>query len=835
MLTTPDESSVLEEPLLVLTGISKSYDGVRALSDVSLSAVAGEIHALLGENGAGKSTLMGIAAGETLPDEGTIAMAGQAFSFLTPELARSLEIAIVHQHPALLPDMTIAENIRLAVPREKLASEGSEEAVMLELLDDVGLHAHLRDPIHTLTLASKHLLEVAKALAVRPKILILDEPTAPLGREASNVLFSHIRAAAARGTAIVYITHRLAEVRQLATRVTVLRDGRISGSASVADVTDDELVTWIVGRRLAGSTFPPKPDLSDVPDGYLRIEGLSSPAFSNVSMTARRGEIVGLGGIVGNGQSELIAALAGLSNFEGSVAVDGRARDMKELREKSAYIPADRHKDGLMMRLNVRENAAVSSLPRFRKRVLLSRTVEAETVSSEFSELNVRAPSLEAQVTSLSGGNQQKVVTARALLSNPVMVTADEPTQGVDVGARVEIYRILREIVADGIPVVVSSSDAHELEGICDRVHVLSRGHVVEELVGEDVTEDRIVRAAVHATTEKAETLAVARARGSSSFRRFLEGDYAPVLVLALVILALGAYVYSRNTQYISAFNITSVLMLVAALGFISLGQTIALIVAGIDLSVGPLAGLLVVVGSFFLIADQSAGFAALGVVAMLLMAATVGGLNGFLIRYLRFTPVAATLVTFIALGGVSFVLRNRAGGIFSADVTGAIQARLGPVPWAFVILVGLAVLMEWFLRRRDWGRRLRAIGSDDDAARRLGINVNKTGMLAYVAVSLCVFLGAIVLIAQLGIGDPAQGVGYTLSSVTAVVLGGTSLLGGRGTFVGTLLGAFLVVQVQNATVFLRLDQTWQYFFQGALIMAAAIIYSQVRGLHRAE
>jgi ribose transport system ATP-binding protein len=183
----------------------------------------------------------------------------------------------------------------------------------------------------------------------------------------------------------------------------------------------------------------------------------------------------------------------------------------------------------------------------------------------------------------------------------------------------------------------------------------------------------------------------------------------------------------------------------------------------------------------------------------------------------------------------VSFVLRNRAGGIFSADVTRAIQARLGPVPWAFVILVGLAVLMEWLLRRRDWGRRLRAIGSDDDAARRLGINVNKTGMLAYVAVSLCVFLGAIVLIAQLGIGDPAQGVGYTLSSVTAVVLGGTSLLGGRGTFVGTLLGAFLVVQVQNATVFLRLDQTWQYFFQGALIMAAAIIYSQVRGLHRAE
>jgi ribose transport system ATP-binding protein len=194
---------------------------------------------------------------------------------------------------------------------------------------------------------------------------------------------------------------------------------------------------------------------------------------------------------------------------------------------------------------------------------------------------------------------------------------------------------------------------------------------------------------------------------------------------------------------------------------------------------------------------------------------------------------VAATLVTYIALGGLSFVLRDRPGGFISATITGAITTKVGPVPLAFILLVAIAVLMELALRKTEWGRRLRAVGSHEDSARRLGVRVNRTSVAAYVSASLFVLLGAVVLLAQLGIGDPAQGIGYTLSSITAVVLGGTSLLGGRGTFIGTLFGAFLIVQVQNATVFLGLSQTWQFFFQGALIMAAAIVYSQVRGFRR--
>jgi ribose transport system ATP-binding protein len=831
--TASEDRQITDEPTMVLSGISKSYAGVAALTDVSLEILPGEIHALLGENGAGKSTLMGIAAGETAADAGSITFAGTQLPSLTPRLANSLGIAIVHQHPALLPDMTVAENIRLAVPAEHLAFAGDQEASMRALLDEVGMTVHLNDRANTLSIANQHLLEVAKALAVSPKLLILDEPTAPLGKESVDLLFEHVRSAAAEGTAVVYITHRLAEVRLLAHRVTVLRDGKVSGTARVDEVSDDQLLAWIVGRRLIGSTFPEKASTEGAGE-YVRVSDLSGQGFSHISVSANRGEIVGVAGVVGNGQSQLLAALAGLVPFKGAVHVNGTPYSSNSLRTHAAYMPADRHREGLMMSLSVRENAAVSALQRFRRAFFVMRDFEAAGVKAELDALNVRTPSMEANVASLSGGNQQKVVMSRALLRKPAMLIADEPTQGVDVGARAEIYRIIREVAASGIPVIVASSDAHELEGLCDRVIVMSRGQSVVELTGDAVTEERIVRAAVSATTHQDyQDGPVSKVR-SSTWGRFLQGDYAPVLILALVMFGLGAYIYSTNDRYINAFNITSVLMLVSALGFIAIGQTVALMVAGIDLSVGPLAGLLVVVASFFLVDERSVGIMAFGFFLMLVVAISIGGINGVLIRYGRFTPVAATLAMYIALGGLSFVLRDRPGGFMSSSVTGPIMAKLGPVPWAFIVLVLTAISMELALRRTEWGRRLRAIGSNEDSARRLGINVSRTAVAAYVTTSLFVFLGAIVLLAQLGVGDPAQGVGYTLSSVTAVVLGGTSLLGGRGTFIGTLFGSFLIVQVQNATVFLGLNQTWQYFFQGALIMAAAIIYSQVRGRRRA-
>jgi ribose transport system ATP-binding protein len=399
------------------------------------------------------------------------------------------------------------------------------------------------------------------------------------------------------------------------------------------------------------------------------------------------------------------------------------------------------------------------------------------------------------------------------MLSQPVILVADEPTQGVDVGARAEIYRILREVAAGGVPVVVASSDTKELEGLCDRVIVMSRGQAVTTLDGDAVTEERIVHAAISATMHTAER-AARTPSGLSRLARFIEGDYAPVAVLALVMIVLGAYVLSHNSRYLSDFNINTVMFACAALGFISLGQTFALLLGGIDLSVGPLAGFLVVLGSFFILDGRSPAMWVLGFALMFVSAVAVGLLNGALIRFAKFTPVAATLVTYIGLGGLAFRLRSAPDGFIAASVTSAISTKVG---------------LELGLRKTTFGMRLRAVGSDEESARRVGVPVNKTALLGYLGASLLTLLGAIVLLAQLGVGDPGQGTGYTLTSITAVVLGGTSLLGGRGTFIGTLMGAGLSVQVLNATVFLNLDQKWQYIFQGLLIVAAALIYSQVR------
>jgi ribose transport system ATP-binding protein len=819
-------------PLLRLRGVSKSYGGVQALKEVSLDAHAGQVHALLGENGAGKSTLMGVASGSTAPDAGRLEIAGEHVPHLTPTLAASLGIAIVHQHPALLPDMTVAENIRIAVPPQILGAEGDARAWMRGLLRRVGADIRLTDRAGSLSVAQKQLLEVAKAIAPEPRVLILDEPTAPLGADQAGLLFDLVRRAAARGSAVIYITHRLAEVREVADHVTVLRDGQVRGTSAVGELADAEMLRLIVGRGLA-TPFPVKAENLETARVVLRVRGLSGADFHDVTFSAREGEVVGLAGVVGNGQSPFLRALAGRSHATGAVELNGVGYQVRHLTERAAYMPADRLRDGLFRTMSVRENTAINALKSFTRRSVVDPGREAEAVRAEVDRLAVKTASIEAPVTSLSGGNQQKVVMARALLAEPEMLLTDEPTQGVDIGARAEIYQIMRDVAASGVPVVVVSSDAKELEGLCDRVLVFSRGQVVEELAGSEVTEEHITTSIVRATAHRKDGPARRATNGSGSVlshaAKILKGDYAPSLVLASVIVLLGLFTYGQNARYLASFNITSVLTLLAALGLISMGQTIVIMIGGIDLSVGPLAGLLVVVASFFVNDRKSGAVMVAALALMLVIALFTGLLNGLLIRFGGFTAVAATLTVYIALQGISLLLRPFQGGYINSDVMALIGKQVGDVPVAFLVTCVLGVGLEVVLRMTRLGRALRAVGSDEDSAHRLGVKVSHVYLIAYTACALLTFLGAIMLMAQIGVGDPVQGIGYTLTSITAVVLGGASLLGGRGSFVGTLLGAALIQQILNATTFLDLSQPWQYFFQGFLILAAAGVYTQAR------
>ena len=831
--------------VLRLADVWKSFDGVDALKGVTFEARAGEIHALLGENGAGKSTLMAIAAGSLAPDRGQVELGGEPVRDATPVALRQRGLSIAYQHPALVPDLTVYENFAMWLPRQVREAGKDAMSWATAQLARVGCQADLTQRVSGLGVAQRHLLEIAKAMASDPAVLILDEPTAALGADDSAALFAELRRLAGSGVAVVYITHRLAEVRELCQQVTVLRDGSMRGTFAVTDITDAELLELIVGRAVTAE-FPPKP--AQLPDGepVLSARGLSARAFHDITMTAAAGEIVGLAGIVGNGQSEFLRALAGLGRASGRAELHGTplkaGRPDAALDAGVVYLSADRLGEGLFGTLSVRENALISTLGQFSRWGVTQLREEARAVEVQRENLSIRTPSVEANVLSLSGGNQQKVLLTRALLNENVrLLLAEEPTQGVDVGARAEIYRILRQVASAGAAVVILSSDIRELEGLCDRVAVFSSGHVVAELRGEDVREDAIAHAMMTSTRRRqqpgsAERVLVPRGRfaglagrAATSLGRLGRADYAASAVLAVAIIALALYTQGHNSRFLSDFNLSSLTVLIAALAFISFGQECVILTGGIDLSVGPLAGLVVVIGSFFENSGRGPAVIVAGFLVMVAASAAVGLFNGAMVWFAKFTPIVATLVTYIALQGISLVLRPFQGGYISFTILNAINRSTGPVAIAFLVAAVLAVALERGLHRARWGRSLRAMGSDQSAAFRVGVRPRRTVIGAYVASALFACVGGVLLMAQVGVGDPTQGVNYTLASVTAVVLGGTSIFGGRGSFVGALFGAVLVEQLLNVTTFLHLSQAWQYWFEGVLVMVAVGIYTQAR------
>jgi ribose transport system ATP-binding protein len=815
----------MSAPVLELRDVRKSFGGVHALSGVSFDLLPGEVHALLGENGAGKSTLMAIAAGAVTPDRGTVTIAGVEL-VPSPSAARELGVAVVYQHPTIVDHLTVAENMALAVPRVRRPRLGSSVAWAADRLAVIGapIDPHARG--EDLTVAERQMVEIAKALAVEPKVLILDEPTAALNASEVHHLFEQVAAVRDRGTAIVYISHRIPEVLRIADRITVLRNGEGRGTLAAGDgVSEEEIVKMIVGRELS-AVFPPKAT-GTTGAALLQVSELSNASCHAVSFTARAGEILGLAGAEGNGQRELIRAVAGIEPHQGRVTVQDRDAPLSGILGSRAagvvYIPGDRTREGMFGGLSVRENAAASSVGEYAQLGIVRGGPEAAAVDAGLAKVAVNtAP--ESDVGTLSGGNQQKVVFARSLLAEPRVLLCDEPTQGVDPGARAEIYRLLRELADGGKAVVVLSSDAVELEGLCDRVAVLSRGHLITTLEGDAVSEERITRTAVGSTTDRAGAAAAAVRRP-----RWLRGDRAPAGLLLAAIVVLGAYTAASNSSFLTTVNLQSMLFLAAALAFVSLGQLTVVLTGGIDLSVGSMMAITVVLLSFFL-SKVGAGELLVGLVVALAAGTAVGLVNSALIRIARISPIITTLATLSILGGAALLLRPSPAGIIEPSFTTALQTSLGGVvPIVLIAAFAAAVGSEVVLRRTAFGLGLRAVGCDEAAAHRIGVRVGPTVMAAYLLSALFATLAGILLAGQVGLGDPTVGGSYTLASVAAVVLGGASMYGGRGSYIGATLGAVLTTEVLNATTFLHLGQEWQYWLPGGFLLVAATAYVRLR------
>ena len=813
--------------LLQIEGVTKIFPGVRALDNVTFSVLAGEVHGLVGENGAGKSTLMAVASGALVPESGRIVIDGAETRGDT-EAARRLGLAIVRQEPALMPDLTVAENLFLGMPAEQrptlMSTADWAQQQLRQWSDDVAIDAHER--VSSLSPEQRFIVEIVKALSAKPKVLVLDEPTEHLLAEDVARLFDRIRRVTDSGCAVVYISHRIREVQQIANRITVLRDGRGQGTYDAAGLSEQQIVELIVGGAL-DREFPAKTK-AELADTVLDVVALDGVGFSDVTMRVKRGEIVGLAGIDGNGQREFMAALAGLTRSRGTVTVNSRAASLRDSKAAAAsgirLLPGDRHRAGIFGELSVRENFSIRSLPFDAVKGWVRQRSEARRAREAVLSFAVKTPSIETPIRSLSGGNQQKLVLASVLASQPEVLLVDEPTQGVDIGARMEIYKVLREAAATGTAVIAVSSDALEVAGLCDRVLIFSRGQVVKELRDDAVSENNITAAVLTATTE--------RARGTASilpFWKWASGDWAPIVMLALAVCVLGLYAAHVSDAYLSARNLSGMLALVATLAIVAYGQQALMLVGGIDLSVGPLMGLMVVIQSFYLNDGSPFSHELTGWILSFGVAIAVGLVNWVLVSPFRLHPMVATLATYMSLQAISLILRPVPGGLIATKWLDTIGAQLGFVPIILIVAVVLAIALEFALFRSRAGLVFRGVGSRPEAARMAGVRTQLTMLGAYIGCSLLAAIASVPMMAQVGSGDPNAGINYTLASIAAVVIGGASLFGGRGSFIGALLGSLLIIQVNVVTSFLDIGDAWQSYLLGGMILISVALYSKSR------
>jgi len=496
--------------LLALSGVSKRYGGVRALAGVDFACRAGSIHAVLGENGAGKSTLIKIISGVVQPDEGSITLAGRQVTFPTPHAANAAGIVCIFQELSLMPDLSVADNISLTTPPKRWglidhrAQRRRAEALLARVgCDDINPLTLVRN----LPLSRRQMVEIAKALGRDPKLLILDEATSALTAADVGKVYTILHSLRDQGLSLLYISHRMHEIEELADTCSVFRNGSHIETFAKGARTDEQIVQMMIGREWH-NVYPAKPMRNAPPKPALEVAKLGwDNRLTDVSFTVGHGEVVGLGGLDGQGQRELLLALFGvLRGVSGSIAIDGAKKHIgSPARAKSpsvglALIPEDRKTEGLMLPMGVGDNISMAALGGMTRGLVIDRTVEDAKIAEMVAKLKIKFGQLSDPVATLSGGNQQKVVIAKWLLTGARVVLLNDPTRGIDVGTKQEIYQLLRDLADAGTAILFYSTDYDELIGCCDRVLILYGGRIVRQLAGAEITEENIVASSLNIT-----------------------------------------------------------------------------------------------------------------------------------------------------------------------------------------------------------------------------------------------------------------------------------------------------------------------------------------------
>jgi ribose transport system ATP-binding protein len=832
-------------PLLEVRDIAKRFGAVIALKSATLTLVRGEIHALMGANGAGKSTLVKILTGVHPADAGTITINGATRVFRSPAEARRAGIVSVYQDPALVPDLTIGQNMRLAdVPLADVRSYFGELGI-----EDLDPNALVRDIPYPVL----RLIDLARALASNPTLLVLDEITAALPANLAERVFLVMRSWRERGNSVIFISHRMAEVGALCDRATVLRDGVTVGVIDTTPGSGERIVSLMLGidpAKISPAEAAQRQIRSDDDDLVaLEVRDLCyGHMLKNVSFSLRAGEILGVAALEGQGQQELFDCIAGVTNSDGGeIAVHGRKLKLHHPGDAIAaglvLVPANRLQ-ALLPQRSIHENVALPLARDPSNWGLINGRTERQRVSSAVKRLQIDTRA-ESQLRRLSGGNQQKVVIARWIATGFQTLLCFDPTRGIDIGTKHQIYRLLREMADAGSSVLLFTSELPEIALVCDRTIVLFGGEIVAEMPASEANEETLLRAAhgleVGPATGAAPRASV-RSRRASAIAELadtsplsvqapdqssglIEKIWAPVVrypalfgmpALFLVFLTATVAIHPR----FDSFDAQSLAMAALPLACAAAAQAIVVISGGIDLSIGSVMAVANVLAARTM-NEASFGESLWLALTILAAGAAIGAVNGLLVIVSRVPDVIVTLTSGFIWGGVALLILEKPGGGAPPEF-----ANLGTgtliTEWLSnsLVLLVVAVALVWIpVRMSRTGLRIYATGSDKIAAFRSGVNVEVARLMAYILGGLFSAIGGLGLTMTTGIGSPHAGVLYTLSGLAAVVIGGVSLTGGRGGVVGPVIAAFVLTLIPADLIFLNIDPNFGQVIQGTLIV----------------
>lgn len=843
--------------MLEINQIVKIFGGTVALRDVSLEVQPGEFHALLGENGAGKSTLVKIVGGVYTPDRGNLCWEGQKITTFSPSHARRLGIGIVHQDSALLPDLSVAANFGLG--REPVSSLGwiVWDAVRASLKEQAArfqVEVTPDTPVRNLSVGLRKLLDIMRVLQDAQKLIVLDEPTAAFTVEDTKRLMEILWEIKKVGTSIIYVTHRLHEIESIVDWVTVLKDGANVGTLTPQEATPERIVSLMVGRQI-GDLYPSPPAESPI-HPLLQIKDFHrGRAFHDVNLEVNSGEIVALVGLAGHGAFETAHSVYGDPPADrGEIIFRAKLVEINgpgiALQEGIGLVTEDRAENVLRV-LSVRENLSLAALKHWSFLGWINTLLERTNVAKLVESLNIKARRIGVPAESLSGGNQQKVVLGRWLAAETQLLVLVDPTAGVDVGARAEIYKLLRKLADEGKSILIATSDMSEALGLADRIYAFYKGTVAGVFPRQDRHESQVLAAITgHSVTGTASdkafedqaaakdsmdrsiekpkrnvndtSLASSRHMAGKTKRsnRLMTRDAVPVLI-TLAIFAL-AMLFVPN--FSGSGNLRNVLVQSVPLLLTAVGQTLVIITAGIDLSVGETVTLSTILASS-LMGLENVGIP-LGIIACLLAGSLIGAVNALMIGRLNLPPFLATLATMFCLQGLNLYLRPVPGGFVPLEFRSIAIARLGPIPIVPVIVVLLLGAIAFHFSRARFGLQAHAVGADETRARLSGVSISRVKLSVYVFSSVLASIAGLFLAARTGSGDPQIGSTYMFDSITATVLGGASLLGGLGTLWGALASGLILAMLANILNLLGVVTYWQWIIRGAILVLAVAGYS---------